>query len=358
MPPDLVARVRQAGLFRIAQARDFGGAELDPSDIVTVFEELCRGDASAGWTTMIGNGAPAFASWLDPDVAHDLLGADADFTSASIFAPMGRGADVGDGNLTVDGSWQWASGSRHAEWFANGLFVFDGDAPRMVADRGPDWRLAFFPSDRVEIIDNWDVAGMRGTGSNDVAVHGLVVPLEHTISPFFEPARQDGPLWRLPFFTLIGVTLVGFPLGVGRRALDELAELAMTKIRSGSFEPVGEDPAAQVELARAEGSLQGARSFVFDAVGDIWDSALAGDEPSVHQRARLQLAAQEAMRAAVEAVDTAFHLAGGGAIHSASPLQRCFRDLHTVKQHVYFGSASLKRYARHRLAIDQSTFGM
>jgi indole-3-acetate monooxygenase len=358
MPADLVARVREAGLFRAVQPRALGGFELAPAPIVELVEELSRADGSAGWTVMIGNGAPAFAAWLDPTVARDLLGGDADFASASVFAPTGQALPDGAGRFAVDGRWAFASGCRHAEWFANGVFVFDGDVPRMLPDRGPDWRLAFFPRSAAEIIDNWDVAGLRGTGSNDVAVRDLTVHEEHTISPFFEPARHEGALWRLPFFTLIGVTLVGFPLGVARRALDEFTELATTKLRAGSFEPVAQDPAAQVELARAEGSLQAARAFVFDTIAAVWDTASAGDVPSIEQRARLQLAAQQAMRAAVEVVDVAFNLAGAGAVRSSHPLQRCFRDLHVANQHIYFSTAALKRYAKTRFDISQPTFMM
>ena len=302
MPADLVARVREEGLFRAVQPRALGGYELAPAAIVELFEEICRADGSAGWTVMIGNGAPAFAAWLDPTVARELLGDDADFTSASVFAPTdGLCPTVPvDSPSMGDGRSPAAVATR--EWFANGVLVREGDTPRILPDRGPDWRLAFFGRDAGEIIDNWNVAGLRGTGSNDVAVRDLTISDEHTISPFFEPARHDGALWRLPFFTLVGVTLVGFPLGVARRALDQFAELAVTKLRAGAFEPVAQDAEAQVQFARAEGGLQAARAFVFDTKHHV-GHRVRGDVPSVQQRARLQLAAQQAMRAAVEAVD-------------------------------------------------------
>ena len=358
LPADLVAGVRAAGLFRALQPRALGGFELPPTAMIEVVEELSRADGSAGWTVMIGTGGAGFASWLEPAVARDMFGDDADFTSATVFAPMGRAVPDGAGNLTVEGRWPFASGCRHAEWFLGGVFVFDGDSPRMLADRGPDWRLAYFRRADVEIVDNWDVGGLRGTGSNDVAVHGITIPETHTISPFFEPPRQPGPMSRLPFFTVAGVALVGFPLGVGRRALDEFARVAPTKGRGGSIEPIAQDSAAQVAYARAEAHLQAARAFVFDAIGTIWETAWGGDVPSIDQRARFQLAAQEAMRAAVEAVDTAYGLIGAGAVHSTHPLQRCFRDLHTANQHAYFADDALKRYARTRFGIDQATWLM
>ena len=357
LPPDLVERARALGLFRMLQPRALGGLELEPAAILQVIEELSRADGSAGWTIMIGSGGVGFSAWLEPSVALDVFGADADFTAASVFAPTGRATPNADGSLEIEGRWPFASGCRHADWFLNGAFVFDGEAPRMIPGRGPDWRLAFFPQSQARIDDNWDVLGLRGTGSNDVAAK-VTVPEELTISPFFEPARQPGPLFRLPFFTLVGVCLAGVPLGIARRALDEFVELAPTKTRAGSFEPIANDIAIQAELARAEGALQSARAFVFDAAGALWDTACAGDIPTLDQRARFQLATQQAVRSAVDCVDRMFNATGASAVHSSHPLQRCFRDVHTAKQHIFFSDAALHRFAKSRLGIDQPTFTM
>ena len=358
MPIDLVERLRAAGVFRALQPRSLGGFEVAPVEFIEMIEELARADGSAGWIAAIGAGAPAFTAWLQPAIANELFGSDADFTAATVFAPTGRAVPDGGGRFTIDGRWPFASGCRHAEWLLAGMFVFDGDAPRMIPEQGPDWRLAFFPRANADIVDNWDVLGLRATGSNDIIARGLRVADEHTISPFFQPARHDGPLWRLAFFTLVGVALVGVPLGIARRALDEFTDLATTKLRAGTFEPVAEDPAAQVAFASAEANLRSARAFVLDEASALWDTARAGDPPSLEQRAGFQLAAQQAMRAARQAVDTTFDLTGASAVHATHPLQRCFRDLHTANQHVYFSPAALKRYANTHFGITQPSYMM
>lgn len=351
MPTEMVDQLRAAKIFRSLQPRAFGGLELAPTEFIEMIEELARADGSAGWIAAIGAGAPAFSAWLEPATATQLFGTDADFTAATVFAPTGRAVPDGAGRLTIDGRWPFASGCRHAEWFLTGMFVFDGDAPRIVADRGPDWRLAFFPRADAEILDNWDVLGLRATGSNDVVARALSVAEEHTISPFFEPARHDGPLWRLTFFTLAGVALVGVPLGIARRALDEFTDLATTRVRAGASQSIAEDPAAQVVFARAEAGLRGARAFVLDEADALWATACAGHTPPVEQRVRFQLAAHQAMRAAREAVDATFGLTGASAVHASHPIQRCFRDLHTAGQHAYFSPAAMKRYAGSRFGI-------
>ncbi|OBB96247.1 acyl-CoA dehydrogenase family protein [Mycobacterium sp. 852002-30065_SCH5024008] len=355
LPLDLVERLRAAGVFRALQPRSLGGFEVAPVDFIHLVEELARADGSTGWIAAIGAGAPAFTAWLEPAVATALFGSHADFLAATVFAPTGRAVPDGHGRFAVEGRWPFASGCRHAEWLLTGMFVFDGETPRMISGQGPDWRLAFFPRADAEIVENWDVLGLRATGSNDLIARDLCVAEEHTISPFFQAARQDGTLWRLAFFTLVGVALVGVPLGIARRALDEFTDLATTKTRAGAFEPLAKDPSAQVEFANAEAGLRSARAFVLDEAGALWETALAGDPPSLQQRAGFQLAAQQAMRAARQVVDTTFDLTGAGAVHASHPLQRCFRDLHTAGQHVYFGPSALKRYAGTRFGITQPT---
>ena len=355
MPVDLVDRFRQAGLFRALQPRALGGFELEPRAFVELIEELSRADGSAGWTATIGAGGSAFAAWLEPAVARETFGADADFTSATVFAPIGRLVPVDPRRYSVSGRWPFASGCRHAEWFVMGGFVFDGDAPRLAPGRGPDWRLAWFPAGAGEIVEHWDVMGLRATGSNDVVAGSVPVPAELTTSPFFEPARHDGPLWRLPFFTLAGIALVGVPLGIARRALDELAALAPTKVRAGTSEPIAHDAAAIVGMARAEARLRAARALVFDEIGSLWATAVNGDVPSIIGQANIRLAALEVMHAALLAVDTALELSGASAIRSDHVLQRCFRDAHTVEQHAYFGSAALQRCSRVRLGMEESS---
>src|SRR5689334_16302209 len=110
----------------------------------------------------------------------------------------------------------------------------------MLPDRGRDWRLALFPRSEADILDTWDVVGLRGTGSNDVRGSGIRVPEEHTISPYFEPARHAGECEERQPPQRPVVAFVGFPLGVGRRALDEVTELAKTRVRAMAADPIAQ----------------------------------------------------------------------------------------------------------------------
>lgn len=232
----------------------------------------------------------------------------------------------------------------------------DGPAPRMRSDGMPDWRFAFLTRDKVQIEDTWDAIGLRGTGSHHLSISEQTVPEEHLAAVMFEPARHDGPLWRLPLLTMASLVMAGFPLGVARRALNEFTEYAQTKARGGGLQTVAEDGFAQAELARAEGEVRAARSFVYDAAGELWDACLTGDPPGVDARGTMLLATTNAMRAAVAAVDRVFRLSGASAVFSDQPLARCFRDLHTANEHIIYSDGRDQAYIKTIFGIETPTF--
>ena len=227
-PPTWCGQAKAGGLFRLNLPRSLGGLELDPATTAEIFEEISRADGSAGWTIVIGN-STAFFAWLDPAVAKELIGDDADFVSTSMWAPLGRAAPDGSGRFTVSGRWPFNSGCPHAAWLQVGVMVTGAGPPRPGG--APDWRFAFVPARSAVIEDTWDAMGLRGTGSHHLSLAGVQVPAGHLAAPFFEPARHDGPLWRIPLVTLAAMFLAAVPLGVARRALDEFAAIATSKVR-------------------------------------------------------------------------------------------------------------------------------
>ena len=169
-------------------------------------------------------------------------------------------------------------------------------------------RMVYFPSEECEIIDTWDVMGMRGTGSNDISVTDVFVPVSRTFPfvPEFQPGSHYlGPLYRLP---VVGAAGSGIPtpmLGVARRALDEVTELARTKTPVASSGLLKERASAQVQLGRAEAILRSGRLLLLDTLSEAWQRCIDGETHSLEQKAELLLAMAHAMRSAVLAVDLA-----------------------------------------------------
>ena len=81
--------------------------------------------------------------------------------------------------------------------------------------------------------------------------------------------------------------------------------------------------------------------MLFESLREAWRRCLDGETHSLEQRAGLLLALAHAMSSAVQAVELACSIAGTTAFRATSPLERCFRDVQTMRHHVW---ASEQRY--------------
>ncbi|MEU8087858.1 acyl-CoA dehydrogenase family protein [Micromonospora sp. NPDC049101] len=347
LPTDLVERLRAARLFAMGLPRDLGGVQAPLTTIVEVIAELARADASTAWATLVGN-TSVFLSWLEPDAARAATAGGRDPIVAGSMAPTGRGEPVGDG-FRVNGRWAFVSGSRHADWYMGGMTVVD-----QRRSGPPELRTAFFRPADVTVDPTWDVIGLCGTGSNDVLVSDTVVPARHTAAPHTGPASFDTPLTRLTPYNILMVLFAGVPLGVARRALDELTGLAATKRRAGSTERLLDDPAVGDFVIGAEPALRAARLVVLDVLHRTEARLGAGAELDPTERAQVAAAGMHAMRVGWEVTLGASRLAGTGATARDSALQRFLRDLAAARQHIAFGPDLRVRTARSLLGAPSA----
>ena len=187
------------------------------------------------------------------------------------------------------------------------------------------------PAERCEILDTWTTTGLRGSGSHDFAAEDVFVPAEQTFNPWTSPIQREGPLYAFPFMFIVNGA--GVPLGTARAAIDALVELASGKRLLGGT-GLQDAAWARTAVARAEVLLGGARGYVFDALGEFWETLVKGDTPTLRQRAGFRLALAGASELCVQAVDLMYQTAGGSSVYATSPLDRLFRDAHTVHQHI------------------------
>ena len=153
--------------------------------------------------------------------------------------------------------------------------------------------------------------------------------------------RAPGPLYRLPRQALLDNTMAALPLGIARTAIDTLVEIAAGGKRpAGAGAPLAERTTVQADVARAEALYLSGRALLYDAVAQSWEAAQAGRELSVREVAVLRLARTHAVQTAVQAVDLMYTDAGGAAIYTRNPLERCFRDIHAVTQHMSMNPAN------------------
>jgi alkylation response protein AidB-like acyl-CoA dehydrogenase len=348
LPADLAARMAAAGLFRIAMPRSLGGAELPPAEIVRVIEAVASADASVGWCVMIGATTNLSLAWLPHDVAAKVV-ADSDSITGGVFAPMGRAEREGD-QWRVNGRWSWASGSANCRWLFGGCLLMENGRPLLLADGRPDARMLLFPREAVELIDTWQVAGLKGTGSGDMEVRDLAVPLDHMVALTAPPVEQ-GPLYLFPVFGLLALGIAGVASGNARAALDSVKKALAARRPLGSSKSSAERSTVQADIARAEALLSAARALLFETLNDAWETANADGAVDLETRARLRLAATHMVGTAAYVTRIAYEQGGGAALFLDNPLQRRFRDAHAMTQHVMVQSATMELAGRVLLGL-------
>ena len=198
--------------------------------------------------------------------------------------------------------------------------------------------MVYLPRESCEVIDTWHVMGMRGTGSNDVAVTDVFVPTARTfpIAPDFTPgSHYRGPLYRFPVIGIVGSNLPPLLLAVARNAIEEVSALAQGKVPVARSTPLRERASAQAKLARAEAALRSGRLLLYDTLSETWQATVAGNAVSLKQKADLLLAMTHAVSSAVKAVELMYRVAGTSGIYTRSPLERHFRDVQVLRHHVF-----------------------
>jgi indole-3-acetate monooxygenase len=352
LPASLVGAIAEAGLFRMWVPRSLGGGEVEPETLIEVVEEVARVDGAAGWCVMIAAGTGLVGGLLREDAGRTVFGHPLVATGGAI-APMGKAAVV-EGGYRVTGRWPFGSGSPHCDWLVGNCVVFEGDAPRMIAEGVPETRVMLLQRGRFEIIDTWHTAGLRGTGSHDFAVRDLFVPAELSLS-FAEPPGQPGPLYRIPIFGLLALSVAAVPLGIARGAIDSFVALAGAKTPAMGRGILAERPVVQLHVAQAEALLRSARALLYETARDTWATVAGGGALTLEQRALVRLASTNATTASAQAVDLMYHAGGGSSVYATSPLERAFRDIHTATQHALVGQSTWETAGRVFLGQKVST---
>jgi len=354
LPPSLVQALAEAGLFRLAVPKELGGEEVDPLVLARIIEEVAKADSSVGWCVMIGAQAAWESAFLPEEAAQEIFGRNPQVVVGGVVIPTGKAVAVA-GGYRVSGRWAFASGCQHSTWLFGNCVLLDGDTPRLGPKGAPEMRLMVFSAADCTILDTWTVTGLRGTGSHDFTVTEAFVPSARSVAwPRTAPPRHPGPLYHN---LVLGkfVLHASHALGIARSAIDALVELAAAKTPMGSKAPLREQATVQGHVARADALVESARAYLYGVAGTVRDMVVAGHEPSLQQRARLQLAITHTVTNCVQAVDLMFSAGEGTAIYARSPLDRHFRDIHTAAAHLVVSPRLYESTGRVLLGLEPGT---
>lgn len=340
--PEVVAALRDAGLYGALTPKDAGGDELSLDETLDIVEELAYADGSTAWCYMACATSTAFfGAWAGDAFVKDWFRSGVPLVAGQL-APNGTGTAV-DGGYRVTGRYQFGSGIDHADLVGMGFLVSGDDGP-------PEYRMGAVPRDAVTITGNWDVLGLRATASYDYTVDDVFVPEDSSFAYAAPGAlapvrRRGGAVYDLGVLILTCVGHAGWAIGLARRALDDLRALAPTKQRMGAASVLAENERFLHDYARLEQRALASALRTHDVLTQAEDAAELGmvDAPlSAEVRSTNAFVTEEA----AEIVRGCYLLAGTTGLRSGS-LERAFRDIHAGTQHAMVSSQHHVEWARH-----------
>jgi alkylation response protein AidB-like acyl-CoA dehydrogenase len=333
VPRDVIAKLKRAGVYRAGTPKSFGGDALAPAAFLEMIERIAEADGSAAWVASFGS-ANVYLAALPLETQAEIYADGPDQVFAGGLFPVQPAQPV-DGGFRVNGTWKFASGCKGADWLGVGIGA--GGTNGGGAPGKP--RTAVFRPHQVEIVDNWDVVGMQGTGSHDLRVSDQFVAHAWTFVRGGEPT-VDEPLYRYPTIAYAAQVLAVVNLGLARAALNVANQMAGGRKTTTGAPQLADRAYYRIELAKAEAQLRSARAFFYESTNDVWQSILAGNPVTPDQISLLRLAATQIAREGADVVHRAYRLGGTMAIYRTHPLQRLLRDSMVVTQHAFLGEGN------------------
>jgi len=277
LPPAVLDKLHEAGLFRLLLPRSSNGIETDPLTFFHVIETIARADASTAWCLSQAGGCAMSAAYLDLPVARAIFGNDPRAVLAWGPGPKVRAIEC-EGGYKVTGVWAFASGGRHATWLGAHCPIYKADGtPRLDANGVQQERTMLVRAGDVQWTDIWNTVGLRGTASDQFALEDFFVRSDHSITREFDKeCRESGPLYRMGAGTCYQVGFAGVACGIARGALDSFIEVARNKVPRGTRSVLRDNAVVQSNMAQAEVNLRAARGFVLQSMADIWKHLCAG----------------------------------------------------------------------------------
>ena len=331
---ETIAEIAAAGLYRVMQPKRWGGYELDPRVFYTVQMALAEGCMSTAWMYGVVGVHPWQLALFPEQAQQDVWSQDSGIRIASTYMPTGKAEPV-EGGFNFSGRWGFSTGIEHCDWvFLGGLL------PKKDGSGALEHATFLVPKADVKVEENWDVLGLRGTGSHDIVIETAFVP-EHRIHRTNDhsdagcPGRATNPGWlyRVPFTQV-------FQRAVSSACIGAL-EGAITSFRQRSASHVGkhgnkmaEDPNAQIAVTEAMMSADQLRLVLFRNYARIVHCAKTGEKMPVEERLMQRAQASAVPKITGERVDELMRACAASGTYKTNPIERIFRDIHQGRGHI------------------------
>jgi alkylation response protein AidB-like acyl-CoA dehydrogenase len=331
LTPETFELLRPLRMSHLLATENLGGAQMRPTQVLELLEAITWWSGSAGWVSMVHCCIGAMSAAFLPDSAVERL-----FAPGTENRFSGQGAPLGmlrkvEGGYRLTGKWSYGSGFSHATWSHSACFVDDGTGKPAKDENGNVIIMcAHGPISEHKQLGNWDVLGLRGTGSIDYAAEDLFIDEDMVFPILTAPPQRLKELFSLGIVGLAAIGHTGWAMGAGRRMLDEIATFARSK--SGRAGLLGESEKFWHDYGRAEAAYRAARAFVMEVWSDIEATAESGRQMSTRQVSLVHLAKSQIHEVGVDVCNFAYRASGGAGLR-AGVIQRVFRDMMVAANH-------------------------
>ena len=357
VPEASLARVQEAGLLRTIQPRRVGGHELSMRAHLDVISALAEGCGATAWVAGVGHAHSWMLGHFPNEALREVYGDDPDTLVSAVIGPRGKAVRQADGSHVLSGFWPFASGCHHAKWLIFGAQVFD-EAGEMI-----DEADFLIPADQASIRDDWNVAGMQGTGSNSVTVDNVSIPPHRHLSipaliALETPGLDgyDGWLYRAEAVPVLSLCITGAAIGAARAALPEYQAAVAGKQLMYTDHVHDDYVASHITIAEGASLIDIGEMILYRAADDIDRFAQAGERMPMVMRGRIRMDCAEGVRYLMEGVDKLFHTGGAAGLSLRSAMQRAWRNLHATHMHGLLAHApSAEIYGRLLLGKEPNT---
>jgi 3-hydroxy-9,10-secoandrosta-1,3,5(10)-triene-9,17-dione monooxygenase len=352
---ETIEALEQAGVFKLRAPKRYGGYESDSRTLIEVLAELGQGDGSTAWVAWVLT-SNTWLIGLFPDAVQDEVFSTPNVRVSGTLSPTGR-AERRDDGFVLNGQWHIQSGAWHSQWS-----VMAALSPLPEGGMAPV--AVLIPTSELELLDDWDTAGLRGTGSVSTVAREVFVPAQRVLSVMSLLAGQsasqlnaEAPIYHSPMVPTIAAAASGTPLGLAKAAMTNFFQrLPGRGIAYTTYGKQAEAPITHMQVAEAAMKIDEAEFHASRAATLVDSKAEGGEDWTLEERARVRMDAGMVARLAKEAIDILNTASGGSSIYSSVPIQRIERDIQAANLHgMLHPNTNLELYGRIRCGLEPNT---
>lgn len=335
VPEESIRELAEIGVFKMTVPVEYGGYALTPRQIIPVFAEIARGCGSTGWVAWVTTAGTQWMTAYSHELQREMF--NAGWVGPYQSGAMNKGgpgvARKVEGGYMIKGNWPWSSGCHYTIFHTMGALVEQPGGPKYPI-------ICQVPHEQVEIVDDWHVMGMRGTGSNTLTLREEVFVPDHRViqtMDLFAGKRPDpapaGLLYKINLIQLTVGSVIGLGLGLARAAAELLLEGANRPITFTNYPKQIEAPVTHLQLGQIYSKIGAVEAIAAQMSQRMEADAEQGVAQMPIDNSRARCATAYAVTLCDEVVNLCLRAAGASAIRSTNPLQRIMRDMKTVSMH-------------------------